>query len=186
MIAAIIRNVRIASTLGLGFTLAACSAGTGTGVNASGGNPVSAFVQNTKLSYRPDTPMCDDPLVLARIQRRVPPEMRNMLHRHLAVESFEHPRQTGYVPADYLETAEVVHHPKLGRLVKKDVVGKRQLSQRYCQVRARFSDHHTRTVYYVTETPMGFAGVGHNMTYCVAGLDPWYVHGHNCGALRRH
>ena len=45
-------------------------------------------------------------------------------------------------------------------------------------------DHRKRTIYYVVETPMGFAGVGHNTEFCIAGLDPWYVHGHHCSSLR--
>ena len=185
MFGAFFQGMRIAAALGMGLAVAACGA---SGVNDSAvrSDPVSGFVMDTKLSYRPETPQCDDPLVLSRIQRRTPIEMRNTLHRHIAIEHFEDPRQTNYIPANYAESTEIVHHPKLGQLRKTRIHGKRQIAQRFCHVRARFSDHHTRSIFYVTETPMGFAGVGHNMTYCVAGLDPWYVHGNDCSAFRHH
>ena len=62
--------------------------------------------------------------------------------------------------------------------------GRNQIGQRFCKVPVTLSDHSHRTVYYVTETPMGFAGVGHNMEFCIAGLDAWYVHGSHCSSLR--
>ena len=109
------------------------------------------------------TPACDDKFVLRHIERRTPIETRAQSHHPLTITHFEHPRQTQYAPRG----------------------GRNQIGQRFCRVRATFSDHKKRAIFYVVETPMGFAGVGHNVTYCIAGLDPWYVHGHHCSSLRQ-
>lgn len=186
MLSSILRRAILATTL---VAVGCASPGTG-GVNDSvstmnAGNAFTGLIEDTRISYSAELPHCGDELVLRRIARRVPAEMRNTLHRHLAVVEFEHPHQTSHVSADHAVVEREVHHPKLGRLVKKEVVGKRQVSQRFCRVRALFSDHRKRNVHYVIETPMGFAGIGHNVTFCVAGLDPWYVHGRHCSSLSR-
>lgn len=108
------------------------------------------------------TPHCDDPLVLNRIKLRTPKETHLTTRHPLYVEEFGHARENRYVPRH----------------------GRNQIAQRFCQVAATLSDHSHRTIYYVVETPMGFAGIGHNMEFCIAGLDPWYVHGHRCSSLR--
>ena len=109
------------------------------------------------------TPACDDRFVLRHIERRTPLETRAQSHHPLTITHFGHPSQSQYQPR----------------------WGRNQIAQRFCHVRATFSDHKKRTIYYVVETPMGFAGVGHNVTYCIAGLDPWYVHGGHCSSLRQ-
>ena len=109
------------------------------------------------------TPQCDDRFVLRHIERRTPIETRNVTHNPLTIRHFEAAHESQYVPRH----------------------GRNQIAQRFCRVRATFSDHKKRAIFYVVETPMGFAGVGHNVTYCIAGLDPWYVHGHDCSSLRQ-
>ena len=108
------------------------------------------------------TPHCGDPLVLNRIKLRTPKETHLTTRHARYVERFGRARENQYVPRR----------------------GRNQIAQRFCQVSATLSDHSHRTIYYVVETPMGFAGVGHNMEFCIAGLDPWYVHGHRCSSLR--
>ena len=108
------------------------------------------------------TPHCDDRFVLNRLRLRVPKETHLTTHRARYVEKLGHPRQTSYVPRH----------------------GRNQIAQRFCTVSATLSDHSHRTIHYVVETPMGYAGVGHNVTFCIAGLDPWYVHGSHCSSLR--
>lgn len=109
------------------------------------------------------TPHCDDPLVLNRIKLRTPKETHLTTRHALYVEEFGHARENQYVPRH----------------------GRNQIAQRFCQVPATLSDHSHRTIYYLVETPMGFAGIGHNMEFCIAGLDPWYVHGSHCSSLRQ-
>ena len=108
------------------------------------------------------TPACDDRFALNRIRLRTPKETHLTTHRALYVEQLEHPRERGFTPRH----------------------GRNQIAQRFCEVSATLSDHSHHTIHYVVETPMGFAGVGHNVTFCIAGLDPWYVHGHRCSSLR--
>ena len=109
------------------------------------------------------TPHCDDRFVLNRLRLRVPKETHLTTSHARYVEKLGHPHQTTYVPRH----------------------GRNQIAQRFCRVSATLSDHSHRTIYYVVETPMGFSGVGHNVTFCIAGLDPWYVHGSHCSSLRQ-
>ena len=125
--------------------------------------PTEAGKRARKLRYEDTrTPHCDDKFVLAHIKRRTPLETWNTTHETRYIESFGHAVQREYQPRQ----------------------GRNQIAQRFCTVNALFSDHKHRKIDYVIETPMGFAGVGHNVTYCIRGLDPWYVHGGHCSALR--
>ena len=108
------------------------------------------------------TPHCGDKFVLAHIKRRTPLETWNTTHETRYIKSFGHPTERQFQPRQ----------------------GRNQIAQRFCTVTAQFSDHKHRTIDYVVETPMGFAGVGHNVTYCIRGIDPWYVHGSHCSSLR--
>jgi hypothetical protein len=42
----------------------------------------------------------------------------------------------------------------------------------------------SRDIWYLIEIPMGFAGVGSNVEFCVAGFDRWNVYGGGCRVLR--
>jgi capsid protein len=59
----------------------------------------------------------------------------------------------------------------------------RPIERRYCQATAALSDGQTRTVWYLIERPMGFAGVGSNVEFCVSGFDRWHIYGGRCRAL---
>ncbi len=54
----------------------------------------------------------------------------------------------------------------------------------YCQATAVLNDNRPRPVWYLIETTMGYAGIGDNVEYCVAGLDPWHVYGAYCASVR--
>ena len=50
---------------------------------------------------------------------------------------------------------------------------------------AAMSDGHTRTVWYLVEYDMGFAGIfGDSVEFCVSGLDRWDVYDSYCRVLR--
>ena len=59
----------------------------------------------------------------------------------------------------------------------------RPIERRYCRATVALSDGDSRTVRYLIERPMGFAGIGSNVEFCVAGFDRWYVYNGRCRVL---
>ena len=59
----------------------------------------------------------------------------------------------------------------------------RPIERRYCRATATLSDGRSRTVWYLIERPMGFAGIGSNVEFCVSGFDRWNVYGGRCRVL---
>ncbi|MCV0397758.1 MAG: hypothetical protein K5872_09630 [Rhizobiaceae bacterium] len=50
------------------------------------------------------------------------------------------------------------------------------IERTYCQATAMMSDGHNRQVWYLVEGGQGFASIGDNVEFCVAGFDRWYVY----------
>lgn len=60
----------------------------------------------------------------------------------------------------------------------------RPIERRYCRGLVELSDGKSRDIFYLIENPMGFAGLGSNVEFCVPGFDRWYVYGGACRVLR--
>lgn len=58
------------------------------------------------------------------------------------------------------------------------------IERRYCHATVGLSDGHSRDVWYLIERPLGFAGIGSNVEFCVSGFDRWHVYGGRCRSLR--
>ena len=58
------------------------------------------------------------------------------------------------------------------------------VERRYCHAQVVTSDGRPRDLWYLIESTFGFAGLGSSVTFCVSGLDPWYVNGTNCRSVR--
>ena len=58
------------------------------------------------------------------------------------------------------------------------------VERRYCHAQVVTSDGRPRDLWYLIESTFGFAGIGSSVTFCVSGLDPWYVNGTNCRSVR--
>ena len=58
------------------------------------------------------------------------------------------------------------------------------IARRYCGATAILSDGASREIWYLIEGRMGFAGMGENVEFCVAGFDRWYVYNGACRVLR--
>ncbi|MGO4452328.1 hypothetical protein AB4Y96_25705 [Phyllobacterium sp. TAF24] len=58
------------------------------------------------------------------------------------------------------------------------------VSRYYCQATAHLSDGNQRPVWYVVEEGMGFASIGNNVEFCVAGFDRWNVYNGSCRSLK--
>lgn len=124
-------------------------------------------------------PGCDDARVLAEVEDQFEYGAPRVLGAPLEVLQFSGMFEKAYFPQD-----------------NADVLPQEPIERRYCQAKALISDHKQRTVYYVVEYPMGFAGSngylgvfsplrGWRAEGCVLGLDVWRVYGANCESLRR-
>ncbi len=58
------------------------------------------------------------------------------------------------------------------------------IARRYCGATAILSDGQSREIWYLIESRMGYAGIGDNVEFCVAGFDRWYVYNGACRVLR--
>lgn len=58
------------------------------------------------------------------------------------------------------------------------------VERRYCHARVVTSDGKPRDLWYLIESTFGFASIGSSVSFCVSGLDPWYVNGANCRSVR--
>ncbi|KTR06216.1 hypothetical protein NS365_08125 [Aureimonas ureilytica] len=108
-------------------------------------------------------PSCEDPSVLAQVEDQFEYGTPNTVHAALQVVEFSNLFEKSYQPKG----------------------GHKLIERRYCQGTALISSGERRTIYYVIEHPMGFAGVSWRAEGCFLGLDPWKVYGANCESLRR-
>lgn len=108
-------------------------------------------------------PACDDARVLAKVEDQFEYGAPRTIPAALAVVEFSDLFEKSYQPMG----------------------GYKEIERRYCQGMALISTGEQRTLYYVVEYPMGFAGVGWRAEGCVLGLDPWKIYGANCESLRR-
>lgn len=62
--------------------------------------------------------------------------------------------------------------------------GDRPIARRYCGATVELSDGRDRPVWYLIEYGMGFASLGDNVEFCVAGFDRWHVYNGRCRTLQ--
>jgi len=108
-------------------------------------------------------PSCEDPRVVAQVEDQFEYGAPRMIPADLAIVEFSNLMEKAY-------------HP-LG--------GHKEVERRYCQGTVLVSTGEHRTVYYVVEYPMGYAGISWRAEGCVLGLDKWKIYGANCESLRR-
>jgi hypothetical protein len=110
-----------------------------------------------------DPGVCGHERVLKRISTRFDHQVRHVPNLpQVGIAAFHNVRENRYLPA------------------MKD----RPIDRRYCHARVALTDGHSRDVWYLIEEPMGFAGIGINVEFCVAGFDRWNVYGGRCRVLR--
>ena len=75
----------------------------------------------------------------------------------------------------------------IDRTIERPVRGYGQtpILRRYCKGRAYLENGRYRTIHYLIEGPMGLAGFGWNVEFCLSGHDRWRVYDGNCRVLRR-
>jgi hypothetical protein len=110
-----------------------------------------------------DPGVCADQRVLARISHR-----------------FRH--QVRHVPN--LPDVEIVGYARLGQKRYLPSDDRHPIARRYCHGSVDLSDGRRRSMWYLIENPMGFAGIGSNVEFCISGFDRWLVYGGQCRVLR--
>jgi len=113
--------------------------------------------------YASDPGACADRRVLGSISERFSYQVRNVPNLPaVAIVDFFGIGQTRYLP-------------------KRE---KWPVERRYCHAQVSLSDGRSRSVWYLIEHPMGFAGIGSKVEFCVSGFDRWHVYNGNCRVLR--
>ena len=120
----------------------------------------SALSAGSALAGQSD--MCGHGDILDRIQSRFTYTAEHYLKSDIGISDFDRIRENRLVSLN--ESQNVERH--------------------YCHARAHMSDGKKRDIWYVVESPWGFAGMGDGVTYCVSGLDPYRLHGRFCMSLR--
>ena len=126
------------------------------------GMSLSSFASPAAAFTGGNFPACDAPQVLTHIQKRFVWTDTHLLQRGLAIEQIEE-----------------AHH-------NKSRVGDQYWSipRLYCHGTARMNDGSKRTIWWLIEGGMGFAGLRDNLEFCISGLDPLKVHGAWCRSVR--
>ena len=108
-----------------------------------------------------DIRACADARILARIAKRFAWAERNTWRR-------------GYQIA-------TIDGPRLRYTVFK---GPSLIRHRHCRASALMTNGARRPLFYTVSAGMWLASIGQGVDFCLAGLDPWRVHGAACRSLR--
>ncbi|MCP4316466.1 MAG: hypothetical protein GY789_10735 [Hyphomicrobiales bacterium] len=107
---------------------------------------------------------CESAHIHREITRRFRTLEFNVLHAGLKIEDIFEVRENGF---NYTPRTEV-----------------QLIARRFCQGRVSMNDGKTRSIWFLIERGQGFAGVGYNVEFCIAGLDPWHIYGAYCRSVR--
>lgn len=108
---------------------------------------------------------CADPKMLGKIRSRFAHQARHVHHRG------------GLAITDFVDIHQHRYHPQ-------DPHWDRPIPRRYCHATALLSDGGHRKIWYLIEGGAGFASIGSNVEFCVAGFDRWNVYNSACRILR--
>ncbi|TKT81377.1 hypothetical protein [Aquamicrobium sp. LC103] len=129
---------------------------------AIGGTAPAAAADMVVGVYVSDPGVCANQRVLNRISHRFRHQVTHVPHLpQVDIVDFQGIRETRFFPR-YEESP---------------------IERRYCQATVALSDGYSRDVWYLIERPMGFAGFGSNVEFCVSGFDRWNVYGGRCRVL---
>jgi capsid protein len=113
--------------------------------------------------YAEDPGICGQAWVLNTISRRFDYQVRHVPNLpDVSIIDFHRIHQNGYLPAQ--------ERWPIGR--------------RYCGATVALSDGDHRAIWYLIEEGQGFASIGDNVEFCVAGFDRWMVYNGQCRVLR--
>jgi hypothetical protein len=111
--------------------------------------------------WRGKLPACDEPQVLAKVQKKIAYGAPHVLGYDLAIETFDRIDEDA---------------------VKAD--GKSWIDRRYCSATAWLSNGKSSEVVYLIEAKQGFASIGWNVESCLPAYDRWRVYDAWCRSIR--
>lgn len=124
--------------------------------------PQPSLAADQVVYSEPGTSLCQDQRYLSKITDRFSYQVRHVPNLPaVAISDFNLIQQVRYEPV-----AE--RHP---------------IARLYCKANASLSDGQQRPIWYLIEGRMGFAGIGDNVEFCVAGFDRWMVYNGACRVL---
>ncbi len=125
--------------------------------------PVSLAADLQSYVYESDPGVCGESWVLNRITNRFRYQVTHVPHlEDVSIVDFRGIHEHRYLPA------------------RED----RPIGRRYCGATVALSNGRDRTVWYLIEEGQGFASMGDNVEFCVAGFDRWLVYNGRCRVLR--
>jgi hypothetical protein len=113
--------------------------------------------------YQDDSSVCSTPSVLNRITSR-----------------FDH--QVRHVPN--LPDVAITDFSRIHLHRSQPASERWPIARHYCGATVTLSDGRDRDIWYLIEEGQGFASVGDNVEFCVAGFDRWMVYNGGCRVLR--
>ncbi len=106
---------------------------------------------------------CARPGILSTIKNRFRYQVHNVPHLpRVAILDFQRIHEHRYLPA------------------QED----RPIGRRYCGATVQLSGGLQREIWYLIEDGQGFASLGDNVEFCVAGFDRWNVYNGRCRVLK--
>ena len=127
---------------------------------AATAQPARAGILEPLLRF-PTFPECHDASVLNRIAQRFNWAQDKTFDSHVRIDALKAP------------------HPSKLRVGQDEAI-----PRLYCRARAELNTGQHRTVFYLIEGGVGFAGNGSHVAFCVEGYDPWRVYNGSCRSLR--
>ncbi|KQZ13504.1 MULTISPECIES: hypothetical protein [unclassified Mesorhizobium] len=125
--------------------------------------PMASSADLQSSVYESDPGVCGEAWVLNKITSRFRYQVTHVPHLgDVNIVDFRRIHERRYLPA------------------RED----RPIGRRYCGATVALSDGHDRTVWYLIEEGQGFASIGNNVEFCVAGFDRWLVYNGRCRILR--
>lgn len=107
--------------------------------------------------------VCAEEKWLKTIRKRFRHQVENVPNLpDVEIQEFLNLRETRFIPTDE----------------------RRRISRRYCAGDVTLTNGHTRDIWFLIETDMGFASIGDNVEFCVQGFDRWRVYNGHCRVLR--
>lgn len=120
------------------------------------------FISRKAQPFEAATP-CADSRLLERVSRRFDHQVRNVPGLPIVgIVGYHDIRQHRYLPA---------HEDS-------------PISRLYCNATASMTDGQSRKIWYLIEYGQGFASIGDNVEFCVAGFDRWNVYNAHCRILQ--
>ncbi len=116
-------------------------------------------IYNNGTVWNKQAAECGDSRILRKIERRFRHQVRHVPELpDVEIMEFQRIHQHRYLP-----TAE-----------------DRPIARRYCGATVVLSDGSRPYMNYLIEDEMGFASIGDNVEFCVAGFDRWFVYNGRC------